>query len=491
MSISQIINRKFYLILGIILLANLFSLSGFLVPEFGKISFIFISILILILTLIKLEYGILILFTELFIGSKGYLFSLDLGGIDISIRIAIWLIVMSVWLSQIIIRTLKTKKIQTEFTKSKLFYIFIILSVFILWGLLNGYLNNNTFYNIFFDFNGWLYFALVFPLYDTIKTKEQVFKILQIFSASIVWLCVETFFLLFIFSHNMIGMIFEIYRWIRDTGIGEITQVQGGFYRVFLQSHIFILIFYFIFILFFIYNKKNRLFLYIFLVLLMSVNLLSYSRSNWIGLLLGLILFFIITKIQSNWKKVMKSISVVLSIIFFSFILITIVVKFPYPDPMGGFNTSDLFSQRMRAFSSEAGVSSRWSLLPQLLDEIKKNPVIGSGFGSTVTYVTSDPRVLETSVTGEYTTYAFEWGWLDIWLKLGIFGLVSYLFLIYKIVFRNIKKLIESNEINIINLGLVFGLIIITIVSFFSPYMNHPLGIGYLLISALILKINR
>ena len=55
---------------------------------------------------------------------------------------------------------------------------------------------------------------------------------------------------------------------------------------------------------------------------------------------------------------------------------------------------------------------------------------MGRGFGATVTYQTRDPRILADNGSGEYTTYAFEWGWLDIWLKLGIFGLAAYFLLI-------------------------------------------------------------
>jgi len=151
---------------------------------------------------------------------------------------------------------------------------------------------------------------------------------------------------------------------------------------------------------------------------------------------------------------------------------------FPWPTTLGGFNATALLSDRATGLTGEAGASSRWQLLPPLWQEIKQAPIMGQGFGATVTYLTSDPRVLAASPSGVYTTYAFEWGWLDVWLKLGILGLLAYLILFAKIIFAGLK-------INTaLSLSLTGGLIILAAVNIFSPYVNHPLGIGYLLIAA-------
>ena len=81
-----------------LILAELLSFFGWLLPEFNTICFFVILFLTLILSLKKLEYGLYIIFAELFIGSYGYLFSLDFDGVKLSIRIGLFLVVMSVWL---------------------------------------------------------------------------------------------------------------------------------------------------------------------------------------------------------------------------------------------------------------------------------------------------------------------------------------------------------------------------------------------------------
>ncbi len=519
MSSLNLFNRKFTLILAFIFLAELFSLFGYLLSDFNKIGFFIIVLLTIIASLIKLEYGLWILFAELFIGSKGYLFFFEQDGLIISIRIALWLIVMSVWFGKAVIRGETSLK-----EVSPLRSYFIILFVFIIWGIINGFLNHNEFNNIFFDFNGWLYFTLIFPVYSVFASKppsgskSHSVALMQIFTASIIWLSAKTFFLLFAFSHNMIGMTSELYRWVRVSGVGEITQMQGGFYRIFFQSHIFVLIGFFVFLMFIVNeiksvnrqsplretltrqrikeaelpigssaSKKLITYYLLLITILFSTILISFSRSFWAGLIVGLLFYYFIILLfyKIGWKKFIITNAILLCAGIFSVGLIAAVVKFPYPQPIGGFATTELLSGRASQITGEAGVSSRWTLLPKLWNEIKRAPILGQGFGATVTYKSSDPRVLQSSPIGEYTTYAFEWGWLDIWLKLGFFGIIAYLMLLGKICIIGLRHNTQNKIIS----GLTLGLVVIAVVSVFSPYMNHPLGIGYLiLVSVMILN---
>lgn len=484
-----LINKTFRITFLFLFLGELLSLWGYIVPNFNGIVFLFIVILATILTFFDLKYGVWILFAELFVGSKGYLFFYSLGDTDISIRIALWVVVMSTWFGKTIAQWIKNKKLEVEFFKSDYVFYYLFLSVTILWGIVNGFLSNNSFDNIFFDFNGWLYFLIIFPVFEIIKNKENINYIFSIFTASITWLSVKTFFLLFVFSHNLIGMVFELYRWVRVTGVGEITQMQGGFSRIFFQSHIFVLIGFFLFLLLASKNiiegktrSKDFLLLILFLTIFLSVVLIGFSRSFWVGFIFGLVCFFV----YLIWQKVsganiLRILSLVLIAGVLSLILIAGVVKFPYPSH-SSIDMTDVFSKRISELN-ESAISSRWALLPELWNKVNKSIVLGSGMGTTVTYKSSDPRVLESNITGEFTTYAFEWGWLDIWLKLGIFGVIAYLGLFYKIFTITIKRFWDFNVISF-----TLGLAIIFVVSFFSPYLNHPLGIGYLILVTSIIR---
>ena len=86
------------------------------------------------------------------------------------------------------------------------------------------------------------------------KIKNEV---VQIFTVAVFWISFKTLALLFVFSHKIVFINSYIYDWVRNSGVGEITQMSGGFYRIFFQSHVFVLtafVFFFIsnFLLFFL-----------------------------------------------------------------------------------------------------------------------------------------------------------------------------------------------------------------------------------------------
>ncbi|MFH1233585.1 MAG: O-antigen ligase family protein [Patescibacteria group bacterium] len=493
---KKIFNRKFNLIFLLIILVEIISFAGHLFPLVNVIAFFALTVLVLVISFYRLEYGLAILLAELFVGSKGYLFTFTFNGTTISWRIVFWLIIMSVWLSKIIIAWIKNKKLSIDYCKSSFFPYFIILFIFIAFGAINGLIKHNQFDNLFFDFNGWLYFLLIFPIYEVLRQEKNVKLIGQVFIASVIWLGIKTLLLLFAFSHNLPVALFELYGWIRNTGVGEITQVQGGFFRIFFQSHIFVLASFFfasMILTKLVVNKSGQknlnLFIINFVLLILSLTtiLISFSRSFWLGLAGGALICWLVWLliIRINFKQFLLINCYWLLSAVASIILIISIVKFPYPAPTGDFNTVNLLSNRAGQFAGEAGVSSRWALLPKLWAEIIKSPLIGQGFGAIVTYQTKDPRVLELNPSGEYTTYAFEWGWLDIWLKLGLFGLLAYLLVIVKIL-TVAYKLRQHNQHWLI-FSLIIGLLVIAIVSLSSPYFNHPLGICYLMLSSVLI----
>ena len=482
----------FVLTLIILAFVEIISFNGFLVPVINYIGFFIIFLTTVILAWHKIEFGLLIALVELIISSKGYLFYFNYNEHLISIRIAIWFAVMFVWSIKLFIKFFKKQQIFKNLLHKKniLQNLFYTLLVFIIFGIINGFLNHNQLKNIFFDFNGWLYFLYIFPVLDIIKIKNlKNFYI--IFFSAITWLCLKTFLFLYIFSHSFL-INGQIYKWIRTSGVGEITQMSNGFSRVFLQSHIFVVVAFFI-ISFLSINffkqkqKKEFLLSVLFLSILIAVNLISFSRSNWAGIVVGIFIFFILSIFIYGWKKIWIPILTQLASVILALLIITIIVKFPFPQAGTEFNASKMIKNRASEITTEAGVSSRWNLLPPLFDEIKQYPIIGKGFGSTITYISNDPRVREKNLDGIYTTYAFEWGLLDIWLKIGLFGLLIYIAIIFNIIYNLLKQSLKDkkniSKNNLINLGIAVILIVLFVINIFSPYLNHPLGIGIILLS--------
>lgn len=488
--------KKIFYFFIVFLAFESLSFLGYLFPVVREIGFFLIAVATIILSLKNLKYGLMLALAELIAGGKGYLFYFEYGGTMVSLRIAIFLAIMAVWVF------IASKKLFASrgqilaklrpLEKSFLPY-FMVLLAFCAWGAINGLLRGNGFANVFFDSNGWLFFFLVFPAYQAFKKDQEATSTFpSLFVAGLSAMALKTFFLEFIFSHKIYIILEPVYRWVRTSGVGEITIMDSGFTRVFLQSQIFALFTFFILIV--ILNElkiTRRIFFtkdkqvvgpafFFFLVLIISIILISFSRSFWLASTIVFALYIIFTFKKKGLKKTLKSLLLISSATAVSLLLITAIIKFPYPHP-SDVRFTDALSERASALAGEAAVSSRQELWPKLLEQIKEAPILGKGFGATVTYKTGDPRTLASSADGLCTTYAFEWGWLDTWLKLGFLGAIFYLFLMSMITIQGFKS-------SSLAFSLSLGLILLGVVNFFTPYTNHPLGIGFLIITAVIIE---
>jgi hypothetical protein len=218
------------------------------------------------------------------------------------------------------------------------------------------------------------------------------------------------------------------------------------------------------------------------LALSQTVNILSFSRSNWVGLITGLGAITVYELRHRQYLNLGRALALFITSVLAGALIMTIVVKFPWPQPIGGFSTADLLTKRTGELATEAGAASRWSSFPILIDSIVKTPIWGQGFGATITYRTADPRIISSSPQGIYTTYALEWGWLDIALKIGMAGLLFYLLFLFKLFHNGFKTKSSAIDESIINRALSFSLLALCAVHFFSPYLNHPLGLGFVLL---------
>ncbi len=483
--------KTFKLVLIGIIALELLSWIAWSTQDLNQIFFTAILLITLGLAIYKLEWGIYIILAELIMGSKGYLLHWPLGEFSLSLRLGLFLVVFLAFLVWVI------RDREIKFFKSKLWKPYTAFIAALAIAVVIGYLNNNELKNIFLDANGYLYLGLIFPL---TQGKFKIKELLETIYAGITALISKTLLLLFIFSQkDFFGdVVTAIYKWVRDTGVGEITLMENGFYRIFIQSHIFIVVAFFIFFSIIAikkyvpvrFAKQNasgeevKKHEWILFALSLLVIFLGYSRSFWVGtagiLFVALLASVFILKLK--WKKIL-TLGVILALAFvIDYALILGIVNFPMPGNTS-ISASSLVTERTKDPTQEAAGSSRMELLDPLLDKNLETPVIGSGFGTTVTYKTQDPRALEANPGGNYTTYAFEWGYLDLWLKLGLWGVIIYGWLLYEIL-KNGYKSFKSTK-NPIILGSLFGLLAIMAIHFFTPYLNHPLGLGWIMFCSL------
>ncbi|MDO8425011.1 MAG: O-antigen ligase family protein [bacterium] len=317
------------------------------------------------------------------------------------------------------------------------------------------------------------------------------------------YLIARTYALLFLFTHNLGGFWLALYQWVRDTRLGEITVFPGGFPRIFLPSMV-----------------------WLFPALLLAaeriahasprndkevsrrgisphaavfggsiaVLLVSLSRSFWVGLAaLGGVAFLVVFLARlpsvclSNvlakhswrilfdthiaWRVMVRGGGAVIGALLIAMAL----VKLPYPAPLTTAGFGATFAAR---FQQDEAVGNRWQQIAPLTEAILRHPILGSGFGAAVTYHSKDPRTLAAFPDGNFTTMAFEWGFLDDLLERGILGLAAEFWLLGALILYGLRRTHRVPFLPALSLALLAFVLIHTT----SPYLNHPLGLGLVMV---------
>lgn len=482
--------KKVALIFSAFLVIELTSFLSLAYPSLLYFIFFGFLTLFLLLAIYNIKSALLILLLELIIGSKGYLFYLPLTGNNLlSFRIAIWSIFMLVFVVKLgrqLIRDKKASIYWQNILNFSLLKPYLFLAGALLLGIISALIYGNKPSAIFFDFNNWLYFLTIFPFISLKPSRKDLSKVLLV---GAIWISLKTLILLSIFSYNVYS--FSVYAWLRKTLVGEMTILSGSWNRIFIQSQSFVVIAY----LFLIAKSRELSFslkkinlktslLVITGGLFFSAILLSLSRSFWLALIFAISSLLLVLFIKTDKKLIWRPFIFILLSIVVGVLLISISL------PRGSQGALDAqISERISGDKEEAALASRWSLLPPLLKEILKNPISGQGFGAMVSYESQDPRVLENNPDGIYTTYAFEWGYFDIWLKVGIIGLFAYLYLLWRIIKGAYKRAVSDNDY--FYYGLLASILFLMAVHFFTPYLNHPLGIGFIIASSCLIAKNK
>ena len=187
--------------------------------------------------------------------------------------------------------------------------------------------------------------------------------------------------------------------------------------------------------------------------------LLSLSRAGWVGLgLVGLI--YTLTAGNKTIKWLMGSGAI---------IAIAIVVIMP-----------NLRYRFITPFYGEKSTSSRIELWRDGLKGINQSPILGlglDGFSREWTQLNNDPA--QNSANFPHNIF------LDVWVDLGILGLVSFVYLCALYIYRGFKKL-KSPNIFPVAIAL-FLLTLLTQGQFDNPYFRNDLALVFWIVLSLSL----
>lgn len=433
----------------------------------------------LLFSLWRLQFGVLIAFGELLVGSLGHLFTVNIHGFALSLRLGIFLAVFLAWC----IRALRTRKTLLTHPLVLWYAAFVfVLAV----GIVNGLLHHNTLGNIFYDVNGFLYLGLVPVFFDGIRTRHDIARMLHVFWAGIIVVTFESLALLSLFAHRY-GASRELYRWVRDTRLFEVTNLGDNFYRVFSPAQLFAMCGFFLALSVLVFcrelQKRERSGYFVLLFLSGLTVVLGLSRSFWLGMLVTGIVFLVVTARRKllTWNAVLRAAVITVVMLAAQLALLLSTVNFPYFLHRPGALPTLAFLEERTTSPEDVAIASRYDLLVPMFKTIARHPLLGTGFGTTVTFHTHDPRSQLVN-QGIRTTFAFEWGYLDFWIKIGLSGLIIFLLLLWKIsqlLLSTARRTLDRQCLAVL-LGLSFGVLAIVVTHTTSPYLNNPLGLGFL-----------
>ena len=351
----------------------------------------------------------------------------------------------------------------------KISVIFVFLNFFI-WGLLLALVRNNSLYYAFADSNGILYLLYILPWTS--------FAFYENWSRRFV---INTF-LIFIFLFSIVvnsAVIFSLFGYLNLYQIGSYLSntlhfqlisgiMPGGFPRIIWVQFIF-------FIpatLFFtsrLISRKNFSFLKLIMLLSCLLALVfSYSRGLWLGLIVGLIFLFLIS------RKTVKAKNIIIIVVIFLFCLVVIgLLNFNYLTLIG---ERILLSFNMQEISN----AIRFSQAEFLLTEWMKYPVFGKGYGATV----------EGLVRSEIAPYSFELEPIALLMKLGLIGIILWIFYFIFLIYES-KRQIRNNKEDWIFRAIYSSIPAIIVASSTNPYLLNSVGMGIIALFILVLTINK
>lgn len=485
----------------------LLSFLGFAVPTINILCFLGIILLVFFGSLVKLEFGVLAIIFELGLGGHGYLFSFPIGSFSLSLRIGLFIAVIVAWA----IFLFKEKKLPRIFHLS-LRYPFFFFAVLCLIGLVIGFFNNNASL-VFYDGNA--YFALLYiPMFiEVFTTKISLRRMISTIVSVGAGLAIATILLLGIYatfhyddtlrgasqvdqstldelaqketeidgapigqrisktSDMLLLDPLELtktkpatYRWLRDTGTAEISYISGRFFRVFFPSHILMVMSFFISLaVVFLAPMRKKTFIALLIIFILALYI-SFSRSLWLGSFGGILcmLFFAFAR-SSKKKKFM---------LWIFGILIGLAILFAITGSLS------IFSNRIQSIvnpGQDVAGTHRIELIKAIWKQWKANPMIGSGFGTLVSF----PTVLPNGQVTPVSFYVYEWAYGDIAVKTGAIGLFGLLWLLGLGVYR-LSKLLHRKYFSSVQLGLLCAFLSLIISNITTPVFTHPLGLGFM-----------
>lgn len=405
------------------------------------------------------DWAWMIILGEIILGGAGHY--LEFFGL--SIRTVLILVFLFLW---IVFAVTNRDKINFLKIPGKLFYVLLPLGFFLLISTIAGLFNGHQIQYIIQDLIPFSFLILLLPAYHLFKNEKIKHYFIRLCIVFLIGSMIFSLVTFFFFTTGVAELHDPFYNWFRDVTMGKITHVTDFYYRVVTPAHLLITPILLMICALLMRDEKHH-YMWRFLFFCGALVLaLDFSRVYLLAFAVGLLFL----KYKHKFHRWIKVSLWSLSIIALMFISINIISS--------GFRSFglEIIGIRISSFAApevELSTATRMVLLDPIFSIIKQHPIIGSGLGATVIYL--HPATYE-----QVTTRSFDWGYLEMWAELGLFGGLWLLIIVGVLIFELIKKIRKLADYHDFYIGLLGGIISMLIINITTSALTHVLGIFYL-----------
>lgn len=430
-------------------------LLSFGLTEFAILENIIAAIIILALIFVYYKsptWAFMFLLAEFFLAGSGQL--LEFYGI------AIRTLLLIIFLLLYYLAWLKNRKYQSLKIPHQLYYLLIPFLILILASAVLGLANNHSLNFVIQDLIPVAYLLLLIPAWEFLTQKNVQQFLIKILAVLIIGSAIWSLFNFILFTTGVTQIHDFYYKWLRDVNLGKITQVTKYYYRIVLPEHLLITPLLLLISATWLKHKNKIL---SWLIIAASLILaLSFSRSYFLGLIVGLL----ILKYKNTFRNWFKIVAFNLLAILIIFTLVNFLASF---SQSLGWEILGLRLGSLAVPTMEESSNNRLLLLEPINELIRAKPIIGHGLGATINFIDANQQL--------QTTRHFDWGYLEMWVEWGLVPLFLFLTIIF-LTLKNLVLKIKTNQILFI--GLLTSLISLLIINITTPALFHVLGIIYL-----------
>lgn len=397
-----------------------------------------------------------ILIAELLLGGSGLY--LEIGGI--SLRTALLGTFIFIWLMHLLYDGRAAKK--HVLLPHPILFAFMFLAVVIVLSTFNGLMHNEPLY-VIQDAIPYLYFFLLIPAFHVYQRPEMQASLIRMITAMAISSALYSLTLFLLFSGGVLQIHDPVYKWIRDIGAGKITDL-GGFFRVVFPMHL-LLVPVTLVSASILLSKVKKIHSSVWLVIASSlvVFALNLSRAYILALIVGYIVL-IYRHNFAKWFRVSLTMMILFCAIFFGTALIGSGGK------SLGLNHLGLRAASLIDPSVETSTHTRMALLAPIADKISEHPITGNGLGTALTFY---PPFSSSKIT----TREYDWGVLEIWSELGIFGFIMFTVVFVMTMYYLIDHIRHRYHEDEVDVGLLASLFAMLILGIFGPVLSHVFGV--------------